>query len=73
MANTKEGGKKHRQTMINKFGSEEKWREWMAERGREGGRKSRTGGFHYSKVNGLDTHIRAGSKGGKISKRTKVS
>lgn len=39
--------------------------------GRLGGERGHTGGFYYSKVNGLDWHKEAGRRGGKISKRTK--
>ncbi len=37
--------------------------------GKLGGKASGTGGFAYSKANGLDTHIKAGRKGGKKSRR----
>lgn len=72
MSGTRAGGKNLRATMIERLGSEQAWREYMAGLGREGGKNSGTGGFAYSKRMGLTTHIEAGKLGGKISKRKKV-
>jgi len=70
---TKAGGKKLRETMIKKHGSVEAWKKWMRENAAKGGRASGTGGFYYSKIMGLDTHIESGRKGGRLSKRTKAN
>lgn len=66
MAGTKSGGAKARETNIKLYGED-----YYRKIGAEGGKKGRTGGFYYSKVNGLDTHITAGKKGGTISRRKK--
>lgn len=66
MSGTITGGKKTAETIKKLYGDN-----FYRELGRKGGQKGTTGGFYYSKVNGLDTHIRAGQKGGKISKRGK--
>jgi general stress protein YciG len=41
--------------------------------GSQGGKAGGTGGFYYSKANGLDTHIEAGRKGGTVSRRAKAA
>jgi len=69
LSGNKEGGEAMRRTMIEKLGGEEEWRAWMRANGHKGGANSTTGGFYYSKAHGLDIHIEAGRKGGKISKR----
>ncbi len=38
--------------------------------GAKGGKNGHEGGFYYSMVNGLTTHIEAGRKGGLKSRRT---
>lgn len=74
MAQTKAGGRKLRQTMIARFGSEEAWKEYMRNNGREGGKLGKTGGFHYAKKHYKDDDPRhpanAGRIGGTISRRT---
>lgn len=64
MSQTKEGAKKAKATMLEKYGAD-----FYAKIGASGGKKSTTGGFYYSMVNGLDTHIEAGCKGGKAKKK----
>jgi general stress protein YciG len=64
MAGTQEGGKRAAETNIKKYGED-----FYKKIGSKGGANGRTGGFYYSKVNGLDLHIEAGRKGGTISKR----
>lgn len=63
---TKAGGQKVIQTMIKKLGSEEAWRAHMAEIGAKGGKLGKTGGFHDREL-----AKRAGSIGGRISRRGK--
>lgn len=46
MSNTKEGGQTLRETMIARYGSEEKWKEWMRTIAKEGGKNGHTGGFY---------------------------
>ncbi len=64
MAGTKAGGKAAAATNKAKYGEDFYRRIAVA-----GGKKGKTGGFYYSKVNGLTTHIEAGRKGGLISRR----
>jgi uncharacterized protein len=66
MSGTKAGGLKASITNKAKYG-----KDFYSKIGQVGGQLGTTGGFHYSKVNGLNTHIEAGRKGGKISRRTK--
>ena len=66
MAGTKAGGLAAATTNKQRHG-----KEFYSKIGAMGGRKGKTGGFYYSMINGLDTHIKAGKKGGEISKRTK--
>lgn len=66
MAGNKQGGKKAAETNKLRHG-----KDFYARIGSEGGKKGRTGGFYYSKKHGLTTHIEAGRKGGKISRRLK--
>lgn len=65
MSGSKAGGVKLRQTMINKFGSEEAWREWMKENGSKGGKNGTTGGV----AGDSERASILGAKGGKVSKR----
>ena len=62
---------KWKETMLEKHGSEEALKEWLRTLGSKGGAKSGTGGFWYSKMNGLNTHVEAGRKGGTISRKKK--
>lgn len=76
MANNKQGGAKFVQTMIEKYGSYEAYRQAMRERGSTGGKNGKTGGFASEKIgdDGLTGYERArvaGAKGGAISKRRK--
>lgn len=66
MSGTKEGAKKTAATNKKKYGDD-----YYFKLGKLGGSKSTTKpkGFAYSKANGLNIHIEAGRKGGKISKR----
>jgi general stress protein YciG len=75
MAGNKKGGLKLRQTMINKFGSEEAWKEYMRNNGKIGGESSKTGGFYYKKyvLNDIESVKEAGRRGGRASKRTKAT
>lgn len=73
MANTKAGGKKQKQTLLEKLGSEEAVKAYYRKIGAMGGAKSRGGGFGSDKVgkDGLTGHERArlaGMKGGKASR-----
>ena len=73
MANTKAGGKKHKQTLLEKLGSEEAVKAYYRKIGAMGGAKSRGGGFGSDKVgkDGLTGHERArlaGMKGGRASR-----
>lgn len=65
MSGTPEGGQTLRQTMIEKHGSEEAWRQHMAGLGRKGGANGHTGGFH----NNPELARIAGAKGGRIGRR----
>jgi len=69
MSQTKEGGKRTRETMIKRYGSEEAWKEHMRRIGSEGGKVRNDnkgfGGMDKEKVR------EAGRKGGSISKRGK--
>lgn len=67
MAGNKSGGEKLRQTMIEKHGSEEAWREWMRANAAKGGRNGNTGGFAANR----ELARIAGAKGGSISRRGK--
>lgn len=64
MAGTVIGGYKASQTNKKKYG-----KNFYREIGAEGGKNGHTGGFAYSKANGLNYHIEAGRKGGTISRR----
>lgn len=66
MAGTVVGGRKAAATNKQRHGDD-----FYANIGSKGGKNSTTGGFYYSKINGLTKHIEAGRKGGKISKRGK--
>ncbi len=65
---TSQAGLKLRQTMIEKYGSEEAWKEHLRTIGSKGGKvKSPSKGFGH-----IDSNPRAaGSLGGSISKRGK--
>ena len=65
--NTKEGGKKLRETMINKHGSYDNWVQYTKQIGAIGGANGNTGGFASEKVgaDGLTGRQRA-SIAGKI-------
>jgi general stress protein YciG len=67
MAGTKAGGATLRQTMIEKYGSEEAWKEFMRHNGRLGGQNGTTGGFYANR----ELARQAGAKGGRISRRGK--
>lgn len=60
---TPEGVKRHRQTMIKKFGSYEAWRDWMRANGSKGGAAHNKGGF-----NDRALARRAGAIGGRVSR-----
>lgn len=73
MAGTRDGGAKAATTNRTKYGSD-----FYAKIGAKGGRKGKTGGFASNKkgADGLTGRERArlaGSKGGRISRRTKTS
>lgn len=73
MPNTKEGGKKAQQTLLQKLGSAEAVREYYKNIGAMGGKKSRGGGFASNKVGadgltGAERARLAGSKGGKATR-----
>jgi general stress protein YciG len=63
--NNAEGGKNMRQTMIQKYGSEEAWREFMRSIGTIGGKNGTGHVFGHGKV---DPRV-IGAKGGRISRR----
>ena len=67
MAGTKIGGQKAAATNKAKYGED-----FYAKVGKIGGKIGTTGGFFYSKANGLSTHIEAGRKGGLISRKTNL-
>jgi len=62
---TKKGGTKYRETMINKYGSYEAWREHLKSIGAKGG----ANGTGYEFAHGKVDPIEAGRKGGRISRR----
>ena len=62
--NTKQGGRKLRETMIKKHGSEEAWKQWLREQAAKGG-KGAAGTFKHDRK----LAARAGRKGGRKSKR----
>ena len=67
---------KWHKTMIKRFGSEEKMKEFFRRIGSRGGQNGHTGGFNSEKVGadgltGFERARIAGSRGGKISRRTK--
>ena len=64
MSGTKAGAAKAARTNKERYGED-----FYANIGAKGGKNSTTGGFYYSKVNGLTKHIEAGRKGGKISRK----
>lgn len=73
---TKEGGQAVRNTMIRKFGSYEKYREWMASIGSQGGARNKGGevgfGSYVVGADGKTGRIRAriaGRLGGLKSRR----
>ena len=66
MAGTVRGGKKAAETNKKFHGDD-----FYKKIGAIGGRNGHTGGFAYSKAHGLTTHIEAGRKGGKISRKPK--
>lgn len=69
--NTPEGGHTLKRTMIEKFGSEQAWKEHMRTIASKGGKRGFTGGYWHAKyVQGDVNFIReCGSKGGRKSKR----
>ena len=67
MAGNKAGAMKARETMIRRYGSYEKWCEYMRKSGAIGGKKTGVKGFATNRA----LAISAGRKGGKISKRGK--
>lgn len=67
MGGTPEGGQNMRKTMIERFGSEAAWRQWMRGLGSQGGKLGHIGGFNSPGV-----ASRAGTIGGKKSKRGKA-
>lgn len=73
MTNTKAGGKKAQQTLLERLGSKEAVKEYYRQIGAKGGAKSRGGGFGSDKVgnDGLTGYQRAriaGTKGGRVSR-----
>lgn len=68
MSGTREGGKAAAAKNKELYGAD-----FYARIGAKGGKKSGTGGFYYSKVNGLTVHIEAGRIGGRNSRRTKAN
>ena len=73
MAGTKQGGMRAAQTNKTKYGTD-----FYASIGAKGGKRGKTGGFASAKkgADGLSGRERArlaGSKGGRISRRTKTS
>ena len=71
MAGSKAGGATLRNTMIERFGSEEAWREHMRGIASKGGKSGFTGGYWHAKyVQGDVNFIReCGMRGGRKSKR----
>jgi hypothetical protein len=67
MAGTKEGGKKAAETNKKKYGAD-----FYAVQGAKGGKNGRTGGFGAGEAGRRLARI-AGAKGGRISRRGKVS
>lgn len=67
MAGTVDGGRAAAATNKERYGSD-----YYAKIGAKGGKNGKTGGFYHSKVNGLNVHVEAGRKGGKISRRGKA-
>ena len=70
MAGSKAGAAKMKQTMIDRFGSEEAWREAMRNNGSKGGKRSsnllgNAGGFAVNR----ELAREAGKVGGTISRR----
>lgn len=68
--------KKWKETMLNKYGSQQALHEAMQIRGAKGGRQSNTGGFASDKrgadgLTGRERAAIAGAKGGSISRRGK--
>ena len=66
MAGTREGGIAAAKANKSRYGDD-----YYARIGAKGGRKGTTGGFHYSKAHGLNTHVDAGRKGGTLSRKRK--
>ena len=71
MSQTHEGGRKTREHMIERYGSEEAWKQVMRDRGSMGGKKGTTGGFGQGEE-GRKRARAAGKLGGQISRRTKA-
>lgn len=70
---TKTQGKKLRNSMVKKYGSEEAWKAHMREIGSKGGKRSpHKSGFGDGEA-GRERARRAGAVGGRISRRTKAS
>lgn len=67
MSGTAAGGTAAKETNIKRYGED-----FYRHIGALGGKASGTGGFYYSKVHGLDWHVKAGIKGGKTSRRGKA-
>jgi len=59
---------KYRETMINKYGSLEKWKEHLAAIGSKGGKVKKAKGFAVATA---EQRSEWGRKGGKISRRQK--
>jgi len=73
MAGTKQGGMRAAQTNKTKYGAD-----FYASIGAKGGKRGKTGGFASEKkgddgLTGRERARLAGSKGGRISRRTKAS
>ena len=74
MPNTKAGGKKAQQTLLERLGSKEAVRKYYQEIGRKGGVKSRGGGFGSEKIgkDGLTGAERARQAGQVGSKAVRI-
>lgn len=66
MAGTKSGGAKFKARMIEKYGSEEAWLEYMRHIAQKGGSRPTTGGFAGNR----ELARRAGRLGGLKSRRS---
>lgn len=73
-AGTKAGDaatRKWRQTMLDKFGSEEKFKEHFRAMGKKGGENGRGPDYKGGFAGNHALAVLAGAKGGRISRRTK--